>query len=121
MKKSYTSIILTEVVLGTIIILGVLLLLTNDFDLFLSILYSPFSFLLLVVIILEYIILKGMDRSRIYKLEIQRLKQKRKKDMEWLQRMDKEIREIHNSLGKSKTAENTKKRLEKVIKSFKEY
>jgi hypothetical protein len=120
MKRTSATYILAEIVLGLIIILGILFLLTHDTKIFLSILYSPYSFLLMVVIFLEYIILKGMDRSRIYKLEIQRLKQKRNKDMDLHLKLEKQIQEIQTSLGDSETHQGIQKTLKNILNSLRE-
>ena len=94
MKTSNTPYLLAEIILGIVVLLGILLLLTNDVRLFISLLYSPYSFLVLVVMLLEYIFLKSMDRSRIYKLEIDRLEKMRLKERAFRQRLEKEIDEI---------------------------
>lgn len=120
MKKNHTTYILVEIVLGLIIILGILFLLTHDVKLFFSILYSPYSFLLMIVIFLEYIILKGMDRSRIYKLEIQRLKQKRQKDMGFHQKLEKQVQEIQTSLPDSEAHQGIRKILKNILNSLRE-
>ncbi|MBN1900988.1 hypothetical protein JW926_06645 [Candidatus Sumerlaeota bacterium] len=120
MKRNSFTGILTQIILGLIIILGILFLLTHDIEVFFSLLYSPYSFLLMVVIILEYVILKGRDRSRIYKLEIQRLKLKRMKDADFHKRLEKEIHEIQASLDDSEMHQGIHDMLDKILKSLKE-
>jgi len=120
MRLSRSSYLLAEIILILVILVGVLLLITHDWDLFFSILYSPYSFILLVVIILEYIILKGMDRSRIYKLEIERLKRKRHRDLEFHVRMEKQIRELEKYADDPNAGEELKSHLKKILNEFRE-
>ena len=120
MKKNYTTYIIVQIILGLIIILGILFLLTHDVTLFFSILYSPYSFLLMIVIFMEYIILKGMDRSRIYKLEIQRLKQKRQKDTDFREKLEKQVQEIQASLEDPETHRGIRKILKNILDSLRE-
>jgi hypothetical protein len=72
---------LLRIILLLFIFLLVLLLITNSYQTLVDILYSPFSFAIMLIIVLEYIILKGVDRSRIYRLEIERLRSKRAEDI----------------------------------------
>jgi hypothetical protein len=72
---------LLRIILLLLVFLLVLLLITNSYQTLIDILYSPFSFAILLIIVLEYVILKGVDRSRIYRLEIERLRSKRAEDI----------------------------------------
>ena len=65
-----------EIVIICIISLCVLLLVTNSVEAFISMLYSPVAFLVLVVALVEYIILKSADRSRIYRIELDHLRRR---------------------------------------------
>jgi uncharacterized integral membrane protein len=71
--------------LGTLAVLLILLLLlllvSNSVRTFLAIIYSPFAFAIMLIVVLEYVILKAVDRSRIYRLEIERLRSKRAEDI----------------------------------------
>ena len=120
MAKSRVSYLLALIILGIIVILCVLLLLTGDVSLFISILYSPFSFLLLVVVLLEYVILKSMDRSRIYKLELEKLKRKRDREMMFRQRLESEFKGLKKYLEEEESGEELQSRLGKISKLFKE-
>jgi hypothetical protein len=121
MKKTSLHYLLAEIVLAVILILAILLLLIDDFRLFFSLFYSPFSFLLLVVILIEYIILKSMDRSRIYKLELERLKIKRDKDLAFQQSLESQIKNIYRELDIGFDKEELQRRLKKIIHSFRRF
>jgi len=121
MRLSRTSYLILEIILILIIILGVFILIIRDFKKVSELLYHPYSFFLLFVVILEYIILKGMDRSRIYKLEVERLKKKRRKDMEFHVRVEKQIREIQKYTEDPDAREELKSRLTKILNEFKEF
>jgi len=114
MKQNKTSYLAAEIFLGIVVVLGLLMLLTGDIRRFLSILYSPYSFLLLVVILIEYFILKGMDRSRIYKLELERLKKKRERELETQRELEDQIGELSGNLDKK----DLEQRLEKIKKTM---
>ncbi len=111
-KKSFSPPLM--ILLWCVIILGVILLIANDFNLFLDILFSGYSFLLLVVIFLEFILMKGMDRSRIYRLEIARLKAKRQKDTIFRQDLDDRINNLLTALDEPDGAERIRSGLQEV-------
>ncbi len=121
MRLTKTSYIVVIIILVLIIVHGVIFLLTRDWETIYRILYNPYSFFLLVVVIIEYILLKGMDRSRIYKLEVDRLKKKRRKDMEFHVRVEKEIREMERHLDDPNAREQLKTLLKKILDEFKEF
>lgn len=108
-------------ILIIIIILGIILLITRDFQTIPDILFNPYSFFLLVVVMVEYIILKGMDRSRIYKLEVERLKKKRRRDMEFHVRVEKQIRELEKYTDDPNARDELKSRLKKIQNEFREF
>ena len=54
-------------------------------------LYSHFAILLVVFLIIEYVVLKGRDRSRIYKIERDQARARRRDDQEFLREADDEI------------------------------
>lgn len=86
--------------------LGIVLLWSGDFRLFFQYLYSPYSFLILFVIVIEYIVIKSSDRSRIYQIQIAHLK-KRIEDLrdktrlieEEIAQMERELKNSVNSGG----------------------
>ena len=64
-----------EILLLGVIVICCFLLLTQDFNLFLKIFYSKFSFLILFLLILEFLIIKSSDRSKVYRNELERLRE----------------------------------------------
>ena len=63
-----------EVVIVFLITLCVLMLVTNNVESFFRLLYNPVSFLILVIVLAEYIVLKSADRTRIYRIEVDQLR-----------------------------------------------
>lgn len=108
-KRSNFSYLLAQGVLVIIALLGLLLLLLDDYTLFARILYSPYSFLVLVIMLLEYVVLKGLDRSRIYKLELKRLKAKREKDLVARRKLDEKLKDIEDELDKQDKKQTRRK------------
>lgn len=100
-----------EILILIAILLSVLLLFTGSFTTFLSILYSPFSFIIIVVIITEYIILKGADRSRIYRLEIDRLREKRKEDITFSREIETELHRLVSALSELEASDAKQRRV----------
>ena len=100
-----------EILFLVAILLCVLLLFTGSLSTFLSILYSPFSFIILVVIITEYIILKGADRSRIYRIEIDRLRDKRKEDIAFSREIETELQRLVSALGELEATDAKQRRI----------
>ncbi len=121
MKKTNAPYLVVEIILGIVACLCIFLLLVNDVNLFFSVLYSPYSFLVLVVVILEYIILKGMDRSRFYRLEIERLTRKRRRELAFRQHLESEIRALQKTLETQPENSKVHKRLDEILKSLKEF
>lgn len=70
----FLSISLIEIVILCLIAVSILLIWTGNFSKFIKYSYNSYSFLILLIIIIEYIILKGRDRSRIYLIQIEHLK-----------------------------------------------
>jgi len=70
-----------------------LLLLQFDFTELFAIIYHPVAGLILLVVLVEFIWLKSGDRTRIYKLEIDRLRRLRREDEELLRRARQVVQE----------------------------
>jgi hypothetical protein len=51
-------------------------------------LYEPTAIVILVLVLLEYIVLKGRDRSRIYRIELEKMRDKRHQDIEFLRELE---------------------------------
>jgi purine-cytosine permease-like protein len=128
-RRAVTS---AEILVIAAILLCIVLLFTGSFSTFFSILYSPFSFIILVVIITEYIILKGTDRSRIYRIEIDRLREKRKEDIAFNREIEAELQKLQSALNEpvgtdsgqrripwKKVSEETREKLQKLLQRMK--
>ena len=63
-----------EYLLLGIIIIACILLGTQDQELFLKIFYSEFSFLILMIMIIEFLVIKSSDRSKVYLSELEKLR-----------------------------------------------
>jgi len=120
MKNRKSSHLIPQIVLIIVVLLGVLLLLTNDINVFFSILYSPYSFLLMVVVLVEYVVMKGLDRSRVYKLENERLKAKRQKELALRQNLEKKLTDIQSEIGDAKSSECLREQIQEILRSLKE-
>ncbi len=115
-----------EVVIICVIALCVLLLVTNNVETFIRVLYSPISFLVLVVVLGEYIILKSADRSRIYKIELEQLRRRQLEYLKVFHLLEQELDNLSAKVGTlqgsnmSEPIKNTVADLEKQIKNIKE-
>lgn len=115
-KITYGEILIAGLVVGLI-----LLLLTNNWRL----LFHPMMFLILIVIIGQYLIQKGVDRSRIYLLQLKQLQAKREDDLAFLREIEREISEILKLLKSAKESNSpqeplaeAEKRLAQVYSRF---
>jgi hypothetical protein len=66
-------------------------------DLF-GILYGRGAILIVVVLIIEYIILKGRDRSRFYKIELLKMRDKRRHYIEFVRNLETQLDQVESSL-----------------------
>lgn len=89
---------LIEIIIICLISLCVLLLVSNNVESFIRLLYSPVSFLVLIVVIGEYIILKSADRSRIYKIELDQLRELQMRRIKMFHRLEQQLDELIASL-----------------------
>ena len=89
---------LLEIIIICLISLCVLLLVSNNVESFIRVLYSPVAFLVLIVVIGEYIILKSADRSRIYKIELDQLRHLQMARIKMFHRLEQQLDEILASL-----------------------
>lgn len=64
----------------------------------LSFLYKPLSIVLIVVLTIEYILLKGRDRTRIYKIEVEKMQKKRDDDIELMRNLERELIALEKNL-----------------------
>lgn len=66
---------------------------------FLKFLYNPAAIVLVVILMLEYILLQGRDRTRIYKIELEKLHEKRNQDIEFMRNLEQELNHLDESLS----------------------
>lgn len=66
-----------------LILIGVLTLIivTNKWGDIIQTLYSPFSAIVAIIMLIEFLILKGSDRSPIYRRELEAAREKRRDDL----------------------------------------
>lgn len=69
-----------------VVFLVAVLLVAYDFDRIFSLLYQPVAGIVLVVMVVEYLVLKSMDRTRVYEIENLRLREQRRSDREMMLR-----------------------------------
>ena len=69
----------------------VLLVTTGHHHLLIDILYGPYTALIAVIMLVEYILLKGADRSPIYRRELETARQKRRDDVLALRSMEADL------------------------------
>ncbi len=81
-----------------VLLLGAVLfaLFTFDFRQIFQVLYSPTAGIVLLVVIVEFLVLKSVDRTRLFRLEINRLRKWRRND-ETLLRESRDILEAQPS------------------------
>ncbi len=103
-----------EVIIICLICLCILLLVTNNVESFISMLYSPVAFLLLVVILVEYIILKSADRSRIYKIEVDKLRGRLIEHIKLFQSIEENLDEMHKTVDRLQDEETDRSHKEHV-------
>ncbi|MBM3335759.1 hypothetical protein FJY63_13965 [Candidatus Sumerlaeota bacterium] len=84
-----------EIVLFLFAAFCIVILVTQDFHLVTSFLFSPFALFLLVVIFVEYLMIKSGDRSRLYLIELERM---RKRDQEHIAMTRRALEEIERCL-----------------------
>ncbi len=92
-----------EVIIVCLISLCILLLVTNNVESFINVLYSPVAFLVLVVVLVEYIILKSADRSRLYKIELDYLRQRKIEQIKIFHQLERRLEEVVKVLHNLKT------------------
>jgi hypothetical protein len=66
-------------------------------DLF-DMLYGRGAVLIVVVLIIEYIILKGRDRSRFYKIELLKMRDKRRNYIEFVRNLETQLDQVESAL-----------------------
>ena len=80
-----------EIVLLAIAAFCLAVLLTQDLGLVTGLFYSPLAIILLLVVFVEYLIIKGGDRSRLYLLEIERMREREQQQITRTRRVLEEV------------------------------
>ena len=76
-----------------VIFLGGIFLSGGGLD-FVRSLYGPVAVIVVILLIVEYVVLKGRDRSRFYRIEIEQMREKRRSDAELLRHLGTRMRDI---------------------------
>jgi len=90
-----------EIMLLLIAAFCALILLTQDVGLVTRFFYSPLAIILLIVVFVEYLIIKGGDRSRLYLLEIERMREREEEHVARTRRALEELRRVIEHLRSS--------------------
>jgi len=86
-------------ILAILVIFGAGVVMSGGGRNFLHFLYGPVAIIVVIFMIVEYIVLKGRDRSRIYRLELEQTRERRRHDVEFLQSVEEQLRQIEEALG----------------------
>lgn len=91
-----------------LVVIGVLILIavTGNFARIIDALYGPYTVLIAVIMLVEYLILKGGDRSDIYRRELEAARHKRRDDLLALREMETQIVELRAHLQTLANADN---------------
>ncbi|MFW6304082.1 MAG: hypothetical protein ACOC2L_05615 [Candidatus Sumerlaeota bacterium] len=82
----------------TVFLIG--LILQVGWETFLDLLYRPVAIVIIVFLAIEYILIKGRDRSRIYRIELQQLREKRREDIEFIRNLEEDLEKMDETLAK---------------------
>ena len=84
-----------------LIVIGVLTLVivTGHYKTILEMLFHPYAVILVLVMLVEYLLLKGADRSPIYQRELEVARQKRRDDLLVLRDMESQLVDLRARLN----------------------
>lgn len=116
-KMIFKPLSFLEIFIMILIVLGILLAWSGSFYTFLNYFYNPYSFLIIVIMVIEYIILKGRDRSRIYKIQIKHLKERLDNIKDNIRMAEDKINVLNDYLSKN-TEESSTIDIEKINNSI---
>jgi len=85
---------LAEIALYAVAVFCLAVLLTRDVGAVISFFYSPWAILLLVFAFVEFLIIKGGDRSRLYLLELEKM---RAREQEYVSRQRRALDEVRQA------------------------
>lgn len=89
--------------LAAVITIGViaLIVVTGNFPAIVRVLYSPYAAFVAVVMLVEYIILKGADRSALYRRELEATRAKRRDDLLAMRKIEAALVELDDELAEA--------------------
>lgn len=87
-----------EIIILMVIGILTLIVVTGNLKFIWEMLYSPYSGFIVVVMVVEYVLLKGSDRSAIYRRELEAARQKRRDDLLALRDMETQLVELRARL-----------------------
>lgn len=90
-----------EIIILIIIGLLTLIVVTDNWRLILNKLYSGQAALIVVVMLVEYLLLKGSDRTALYRRELDAARQKRRDDLLALRDMETQLVELRARLAQA--------------------
>lgn len=77
-----------------------LIVVSGNFGAIFEKLYSPYAAFVAVVMLVEYVLLKGADRSALYQRELEAARAKRREDLLMFRALESELEEMKSSLGR---------------------
>ena len=115
-KKGRFKVTLAECVLFLIMIAAILLLITDSVERFLEVIYNPYAYAVLVIMMVEYVLLKSSDRSRIYQMQIDQLQQARHDDITFIRSIESRL----SILAKEVKKDDVKEKLNSIATELNE-
>lgn len=83
-----------------VVFVGVaLLVLTDNMRTFAQYLYRPYSFFILIVIGAMYLLQKGSDRSRMYRIELRAIRRRRIEEQRFFREVEADLKEAARKMG----------------------
>lgn len=108
MSRSTSSLKNAGIILTILILFGLSFAFSEMGRHFFQQIYSPWLMAVIILMLVEYIVLKGRDRTRILQIERDHMKQKKEKDVrffreveEEISQLEKEARSIRHNAGSS--------------------
>jgi purine-cytosine permease-like protein len=91
-----------------LIVIGVLILIvvTGNYPKIIEAIYGPYTVLIAVIMLVEYLILKGGDRSDLYRRELEVARHKRRDDLLALREMETQLVEMRTHMHSLINPEN---------------
>ncbi|MBI3736214.1 hypothetical protein HY256_06845 [Candidatus Sumerlaeota bacterium] len=80
-----------------------LVIMTGNFKAIFNLLYNRNTAVIAVVVLVEYVILKGFDRSAQYRRQLEALRTKRNEDLAAIQKLEAKLSELRTMMEKSET------------------